>query len=241
MRVRNLPPTGEDRSVHVTRAHANLEGLPEKSARTDVQKVALSARILAGEGHFGGLADQLTARIAETRFLTLGLGTAFDEANPSDFIVVDDDLNVISGEGIPNPATRFHLWIYKQKPLVRSIIHTHPPATSALSMIGQPLLVAHMDMCMFQDQCPIGLGFPSVTRKGWSSPRRWGAKKPFCLRITASSRLARPSRRPPTWRFSSSAPPVFSSRHPPLARCALWILTRRGKLAISCLNRRLSK
>jgi L-fuculose-phosphate aldolase len=168
----------------VTRAHANLEGLPEKSARTDVQKVALSARILAGEGHFGGLADQLTARIAETRFLTLGLGTAFDEANPSDFIVVDDDLNVISGEGIPNPATRFHLWIYKQKPLVRSIIHTHPPATSALSMIGQPLLVAHMDMCMFQDQCaylPDWPGLPIGDEEGMVISEALGSKKAILL------------------------------------------------------------
>jgi L-fuculose-phosphate aldolase len=142
-----------DKSAHARRADTDLEKLPQKPARTDLQKIALSARILASEGHFGGLAGQLTARISKDRFLTLALGTAFDEADPSDFIVVDDDLNVIDGKGVPNPATRFHLWIYDKKPSVRSIVHTHPPATSALSMIGQPLIVAHMDMCMFQDQC----------------------------------------------------------------------------------------
>ena len=155
-------PTPKEKNVHAIQAEADLASLPEKAAWTDVQKIALAARILASEGHFGGLAGQLTARIAQDRFLTLALGTAFDEAKPSDFIVVDSDLKVIDGEGIPNPATRFHLWIYQHKPEIRSIVHTHPPATSALSMIGQPLIVAHMDMCMFQDQCAYLSDWPGL-------------------------------------------------------------------------------
>ena len=116
--------------------------------------------------------------------LTLPLGTEFEEAKPSDFIVVDDDLNVIKGDGIPNPATRFHLWIYKEKPNVRSIVHTHPPATSALSMIGQPLVVAHMDMCMFQDQCaylPDWPGLPIGDEEGIIISEALGDKKTVLL------------------------------------------------------------
>lgn len=177
-------PTIKDKNVHVIRADADLASVPDNAAWTDVQKIALSARILASEGHFGGLAGQLTARIAKDRFLTLALGTAFDEANPSDFIVVDDNLNVIDGRGIPNPATRFHLWIYKHRPSVRSIVHTHPPATSALSMIGQPLIVAHMDMCMFQDQCaylPDWPGLPIGDEEGVIISEALGNKKVVLL------------------------------------------------------------
>jgi L-fuculose-phosphate aldolase len=36
---------------------------------------------------------------------------------------------------------------------VQSIVHTHPPAVSALSMTGQPLKVAHMDATPFHDNC----------------------------------------------------------------------------------------
>ena len=183
-----MPATGlplpRDKNEHVIRASADLESLPEIPAWTEVQKIALAARILASEGHFGGLAGQLTARIAEDRFLTLALGTAFEEADPSDVIVVDDDLNVIDGKGIPNPATRFHLWIYKHKPLVRSIVHTHPPATSALSMIKRPLIVAHMDMCMFQDQCaylPDWPGLPVGDEEGMIISEALGDKKTILL------------------------------------------------------------
>jgi L-fuculose-phosphate aldolase len=174
----------KDKSVHVAMANANLESLSKGPAWSDLQKIALSARILASEGHFGSLAGQLTARISERRFLTMALGTAFDEAEPSDFMIVDDELNVIDGEGIPNPATRFHLWIYKHKPTVRSIVHTHPPAISALSMIGQPLIVAHMDMCMFQDQCaylPDWPGLPIGDEEGITIAEALGEKKTILL------------------------------------------------------------
>ncbi len=172
------------KSHHTARAEASLETLEHRNDWTDLQKISLSARILAAEGHFAGLAGQLTARLGDDRFLTLPLGTEFDEAKPSDFIVVDDDLNVIEGNGIPNPATRFHLWIYKEKPNVRSIVHTHPRATSALSMIGQPLIVAHMDMCMFQDQCaylPEWPGLPIGDEEGIIISEALGSKKTVLL------------------------------------------------------------
>ena len=42
-------------------------------------------------------------------------GLGFDEATPDDFIEVDQDMIALSGEGMANPATRFHLWVYKAR------------------------------------------------------------------------------------------------------------------------------
>lgn len=173
-----------DKAHHARRVDADLESLHRSSNWSDQEKLTFTAHILAAEGHFGGLAGQLTARIGPDRFLTLPLGTGFDEAKPTGFIVVDGDLNVIEGDGIPNPATRFHLWIYKHKPTIRSIVHTHPPATSALSMIGQPLVVAHMDMCMFQDQCaylPDWPGLPIGDEEGIVISAALGDRKSILL------------------------------------------------------------
>ena len=52
-----------------------------------------------------------------------------------------------------NPANRFHLWIYRVRPDVNSIVHTHPPNVSALSMLGVPLKPSHMDTAMFYNDC----------------------------------------------------------------------------------------
>jgi hypothetical protein len=78
------------------------------------QKLALTCQMLAAEGHESGLAGQISAR-AELpgNFWTLRFGLGFDEATADTLIGVDDDLVTLEGEGIPNPAIRFHLWIYR--------------------------------------------------------------------------------------------------------------------------------
>ena len=127
------------------------------------EKVALSCRILAEQGHESALAGQLTARADEPgTYWMLSFGLGFEEAQKSNIVRVDDDLNIIEGEGMPNPANRFHLWIYRHRPEVNSIIHTHPPYVSALSMIGVPLNAPHMDTSMFYEDCAWLPEYPGV-------------------------------------------------------------------------------
>ena len=145
------------------------------SASDPRRALTRSAWILADEGHESGLAGQLTARgpRADT-FWTLPLGLAFDEAEDASWLLIDDSLAVLDGEGSygirePNPATRFHLWIYRARPDVASIVHTHPPAASALAAAEQPLIVAHMDATpLFDDTAflPDWPGLPTADREG---------------------------------------------------------------------------
>lgn len=116
------------------------------------QKMALTCRILYAHGHGAGLSGQITARAEAGTFITQRLGCGLDEVTASNLLSVDEDLNVLAGKGMPNPANRFHAWIYRARPDVNCIIHTHPLYTSALSMLEEPLQVSHMDACvLFED------------------------------------------------------------------------------------------
>jgi L-fuculose-phosphate aldolase len=118
------------------------------------QKMALSCRILAGEGHESALAGQITARGERPgTYWMLSFGLGFDEATASSIVLVDDDLQILEGDGMVNPSNRFHLWIYRHRPKVNAIVHTHPPYCSALSLVGRPLIAAHMDTAMFYEDC----------------------------------------------------------------------------------------
>jgi L-fuculose-phosphate aldolase len=86
----------------------------------------------------------------------------FDEATRSNVIRIDDEMNVIEGRGMANPAIRFHLWIYRRRPDVNCIVHTHPPYVNALSMTGRPLEVAHMDATPFHDDCAFLREWPGL-------------------------------------------------------------------------------
>ena len=143
-----------DKAEYHTRTTEQMErhlAVPTWSLR---QKIALTCRILAAEGHESALAGQITARYEKPgTYWMLSFGLGFDEARASNIVLVDDDLNLLAGEGMVNPSNRFHLWIYRHRPEVTAIVHTHPPYCSALSITGQPLVAAHMDTAMFYDDC----------------------------------------------------------------------------------------
>jgi len=110
--------------------------------------LAACCRILAAEGHESGLAGQVTARAEKPgTWWTLEFGYGFDEATAGRMVLVDEDLKPLSG-GRPNPGVRFHVWIYRKRPHVRAIVHTHAPHASALACTGTSLKTIHMDSAM---------------------------------------------------------------------------------------------
>jgi len=112
------------------------------------EALAAACRILAAEGHESGLAGQVTARAEKPgTWWTLEFGYGFEEATAQRMVLVDEDLNPLQG-GRANPGTRFHVWIYRKRPDVNAIVHTHAPYASALAATGQPLKTIHMDSAM---------------------------------------------------------------------------------------------
>ena len=135
--------------------YRDLQDKTTPSSWSTVGQLVLACRMLAAEGHWAnGLAGQITARGGQPgTYYTLKFGIGADEAVPQSFILTDDDLQPLDGASLPNPATRFHLWVYRANPAVQCIVHTHPAAVSALSMIDQPLQVACMDATPFFENC----------------------------------------------------------------------------------------
>jgi L-fuculose-phosphate aldolase len=132
-------------------------------------KMALACRKLASECHAETLAGQVTARAAEGGFWTNPIVGGFANIRQGTVLRVDEVCEVVAGQGIPNPGVRFHLWVYRARPDVQAIVHTHPPHAAALSMTGRELAVAHMDVAMFHDDCaylPVWPGVPVANEEG---------------------------------------------------------------------------
>ncbi|WP_446901241.1 aldolase [Burkholderia sp. YIM B11467] len=147
----------------VALAERRLDNEVSDSGWSARQKVALTCRILFDAGHDSGLAGQITCRAdAAGTYYTQRLGFGFDEISAANLLRVNEDLDVVDGEGIPNPANRFHTWIYRERPDVNCIIHTHPAHVAALSMLEQPLVVSHMDTCPLYDDCAFLKDWPGV-------------------------------------------------------------------------------
>ena len=125
-------------------------------------KIALACRKLASEEHAQTLAGHVTVRAENNTFWVNQLMVGFGNTSQSTVIRVNEDLEVVEGNGIANPGMRFHLWVYKVRPDINSIVHTHPPFSSALAMTGKELAVAHMDVAMFYKDCAYLPDWPGV-------------------------------------------------------------------------------
>ncbi len=156
----------DSKSELMRRAADQLTANVADSQLTTRQKLALTCRALFDAGHDSGLAGQITAR-AETAgtYYTQRLGLGFDEITEDNLLLVDEDLNVLDGpnvEGMANPANRFHSWIYRARPDVQCIVHTHAFHVAALSMLEVPLVVSHMDTTPLYDDCAFLAEWPGV-------------------------------------------------------------------------------
>lgn len=151
------------------------------------EALAETCRILHafGFGHDSGLAGQVTARGEKSgTYWTQRLGLGLDEITAENLLLVDEDLNVIQGGGMANPANRFHSWLYRARPDVGSIVHSHPPYLSALSMLEVPLNISHMDACILYGQ--VGFlkkwpGIPVGNEEGELITKSIGQKKAILL------------------------------------------------------------
>ncbi len=155
---------------------------------TTRQKLALTCRVLSDRGHDSGLTGQITARAEQPgSYYTQRLGLGFDEITEDNLLVVDEDLNVLEGPelgGMANPANRFHSWIYRARPDVQCIVHTHAFHVAALSMLETPLVVSHMDTTALYDDVaflPFWPGIPVGNEEGDTIAKALGDKKAILL------------------------------------------------------------
>jgi L-ribulose-5-phosphate 4-epimerase len=68
-------------------------------------------------------------------------GVLYEELRPEDHVVVDLEGNVVEGKLKPSSDTASHLYIYRQRADVNSVVHTHSPYATAFAAVGKPIPV----------------------------------------------------------------------------------------------------
>jgi L-fuculose-phosphate aldolase len=152
---------------------------------TDAEKITLACRILAADGHDTIVPGLITARTANPdTFLTLPMGLGLDEVTPDHVLTIDKNLNVLRGDGKPPKAVGFLIRMHQLRPDIHCGVHTHAAYTAALSMVGEPLAIAHMDATMFHGDCAYLTewpGNPVTELEGQLISRALGTKRAILL------------------------------------------------------------
>jgi L-ribulose-5-phosphate 4-epimerase len=84
-------------------------------------------------------------------------GVRYEALRPEHMVVVDQGGNVIEGVLSPSSDTASHLYIYRHRPDVCGVVHTHSRYATAFAALGQPIPVV---LTAMGDEfgCPIPCG-----------------------------------------------------------------------------------
>lgn len=95
----------------------------------------------------GNISIRLHQEDKENRIVITPSGYSFYDCSPEQLLVLDLEGNIIDGEAKPSRETGFHLGIYRSKPSINGIIHTHSPWATSFAVRGKsiPLLTPHAE------------------------------------------------------------------------------------------------
>lgn len=122
------------------------------AAKNDLRtQVAWSCRILAMNGHVDMTLGHVSARGPENQIYIKRKGIGLDEVTPRDILTLDLSGAKVEGDGEAHLESPLHTEIYRIREDVGSVIHTHPPYTTALSATKAKLEMLNHDSLLFYD------------------------------------------------------------------------------------------
>jgi L-fuculose-phosphate aldolase len=114
-------------------------------------KIAAARRILARNGCESAVAGHVSARAPGEQAFWVSPFEYFDETRPDRVVKADFDLQLLDGDWEPSPAISFHAGIYRARPDVMSVIHTHSHYVSVLATTRQTVGMYNVASVLFYE------------------------------------------------------------------------------------------
>jgi L-fuculose-phosphate aldolase len=106
----------------------------QKQMLVDAILMMERAQVIDFNGHF-------STRVADTEHMLINSGQSVRSAlTVDDIVTIDLDGNLIDGDAVPPMEFHIHAEIYRRRPDVNAVVHTHPLWSTLFSMVGQPVL-----------------------------------------------------------------------------------------------------
>lgn len=84
----------------------------------------------------------VSARDPETGLVVIKpSGVLYEDLRPEDHVVVNLEGKIVEGSLKPSSDTASHLYIYRNRPDLNGVVHTHSPYATAFAAVGKPIPV----------------------------------------------------------------------------------------------------
>jgi len=120
------------------------------------ENLAYSCNILAHEGHWDNILGHVSVRLPkDNRILMKPHGFGFEEIRPQHLIVCDLEGKKVEGRYERHSEVFIHTEIYKARPDVHCVVHTHAPFATAFGSLRQPLRPVSHEGSIFAGGLPL--------------------------------------------------------------------------------------
>lgn len=116
------------------------------------EKLALSCNVLAMEGQNDVNLGHVTARLPGSDLIHMKpTGLGFEEVRGEDIILIDLEGNKVAGERGRHKEHPIHTEIYRARPEINCVVHTHPPYATVLGAVGEKVRPISREGLLFMD------------------------------------------------------------------------------------------
>jgi L-fuculose-phosphate aldolase len=105
------------------------------------EKMILAGKVLVAEGQDDFTRGHISMRLPDnpSLFFMKPHSVGLDELTPENILTIDLEGNVVAGKSRRHSEVFIHSEIFKVRPDVHSVLHTHPTYSIALSATGRPI------------------------------------------------------------------------------------------------------
>ncbi len=120
------------------------------------EALAYSCNILAREGHWDNILGHVSVRIPkQKKILIKPHSFGFEEIRSKHPIVCNLEGKKLDGNFERHSEIYIHTEIYKARPDVNCVVHSHPPYATAFGSLGQPLRPISHEGSIFYEGLPL--------------------------------------------------------------------------------------
>ena len=96
-------------------------------------------RLLYDRGYVVSNDGNVSVRVEPDKVLITPSGVGKGRMTPEMLVLCDLQGNVLTGDRYPSSESKMHLMVYQERPDVMSVVHAHPPLSTAFSICRRPL------------------------------------------------------------------------------------------------------
>jgi L-ribulose-5-phosphate 4-epimerase len=179
------PVVASAQNTNAAEINHSSAGSPEVDVIKMKEKIAIATRILAGEGIVGS-SGHASMRIPGTNRVLVGpADVSRDVITADDVVTVDLDSKQLDGKRRQPDETEIHTGIYRARPDVMAILHTHPTYSVVFSITKKPILPVHMHGAIFADGVPVfdSVGHVNTRELGDGLARALGDRRAVLIKM----------------------------------------------------------